>query len=194
MSNWESALWQSQAQKYSCTGLSHSTKIGISVWILHFASNRFLHEQISSCECSLFSRNIYLCGMLGYAMYTTWSKPIDPMCPICVVSLIPPCFCCTDSYQLFFSLFHWLLCWPNRSWNIRCHTHKMVDWAFRSRAAIAMIYVRFIICVTVIFALIWIIQIAVPVKSISSAENAFGCAILITVRSMTVNSSDSVDV
>jgi len=62
-------------------GLSQSTKIDTSVWIPHLASYRFLYEQISSWDCSLFSRNISLSEILSQAIYRTWWKHIDPICP-----------------------------------------------------------------------------------------------------------------
>ena len=49
-----------------------------------------------------------------------------------LISLILPCFHCTDSHQLFFSLFHCLPWWLNQSRNIRCDTNNTVLWAFWS--------------------------------------------------------------
>ena len=81
LSDWESASWQSRAQKYSCTGLSHFTKIDTSVWILYFASYIYLYEQISSSHCSAFCRDISLSEILGQATYRTWWKHIDTIRP-----------------------------------------------------------------------------------------------------------------
>jgi len=92
----ESACWQSCAQKYSCLGLSHSTTTDTSVRILHFASYRFLHEQISSFDCSLFFHSISLSEILNQATYRTWWKHIDPIGP--TVSCFP--------YSSLFPL-HW---------------------------------------------------------------------------------------
>jgi hypothetical protein len=96
LSNQESASWKSWAEKYSCMGLTHSTKIDTSVWIQYFTSYRFLYEQISSCDCSVFSSNISLSEILGQATYTTWWKHIDPICP--TFSCVP--------YSFLFPL-HW---------------------------------------------------------------------------------------
>jgi len=81
LSDWESASWQSRAQKYFRTGLTHANRIDTSVRIRYFACYRFLYEQVSSYNCSAFSRNISLSEILGQAPYSTWWKHIDPICP-----------------------------------------------------------------------------------------------------------------
>ena len=108
-----------------------------------------------------------------------------------LASLIPPCFHCTGSHQPLFSLLHWLPCWPNESRNIRCRTHNVVLQFFRSFHATAWHYVTFIFSLTVVFALIWIIQITIPVKAIFGSRNAFRRAILNTFGWMTADSSVS---
>jgi len=40
-----------------------------------------LYEQISSCDCSLFSHIISLSEIVGQVIYRTWWKHIDPICP-----------------------------------------------------------------------------------------------------------------
>jgi len=110
------------------------------------------------------------------------------------VSLISPCFHCTDSYQRLFSLIHWPPCWPNQSRNIWCSLFNNVLWAFESLDAIAWVYIWLIVGLTVVFTLIWIIQIANPVKPIFNVENNSWCTFLLTFAWMTINSPDSVDI
>jgi len=81
LSDWDSTCWQRSARLYSCTGLSHSTKIDLSLWKSHFTSYSLLYEQLSSWDCSLFSHDISLSEILGQATYRTWWKHIDPICP-----------------------------------------------------------------------------------------------------------------
>jgi len=137
MSDWEAACWKSRAQKYSCMGHSHSTKNDTSVWILHFTNNRFLYEQISWCNCSVFSRNISLTEILDHTTYITWWKHIDSICPTFSCFPYSSLFHCTDGYQPCFSVFHWLPCCPNQPRNIRCSIYNMVICAFRSLDASA---------------------------------------------------------
>jgi len=65
--DWDTALWQSWAQKYSCTGHCHATKIDISCWMIHFASYISVYEQIFTCGCSILSHNISPSEILGQA-------------------------------------------------------------------------------------------------------------------------------
>jgi len=94
LSDWESARWKSWAQYYFCTGLSHSTKIDISVWISHFGSYSYIYEGISSCDCTVFSQNISQSEILGQVTYRTWWKHIDPICPTF------SCFPCSSLFPL----------------------------------------------------------------------------------------------
>jgi len=109
-----------------------------------------------------------------------------------LVSLIPPCSHCDDSYLPFFSLFHRPPCWPNQSRNICCGTHKRVSCAFRSLTSIVWLYLAFFVLLTALFAVLRIIQITM--QPIFSLGNAFSCTVLIAIGWMTVDSFDSADI
>jgi len=87
LTDWDSALCQSQAQYYSCMGPSHAIKNFTSCWIIHFACYTCVYEPIFTCDDALFSRNISLCDILSQATYRPWWKHIDPFCP--TVSCFP---------------------------------------------------------------------------------------------------------
>jgi len=112
---------------------------------------------------------------------------------VCLDSLVPSCFDCTDHHQHLCSLSLGLPCCPNQSGNCWCGTHFPLLWAFRILDAIVSLYIRLNVCCAISFAVIWITQIAIPVWPNFGVRTAVSCAILITVHCMPVESSDSGD-
>jgi len=111
-----------------------------------------------------------------------------------LVSPIPPCCHCIDGHQHLLSLYVCPPCWPNQSGNILCGTHILNLWASRILDGIVFLYIGLIMCLSVLFALIWNIQGTIPVKPILSVGNAVRCTIQITSCWMTVDGSDPVDI
>jgi len=109
-------------------------------------------------------------------------------------SHIPPLVNCIDCQQHHSSMSLWVPCWPNPSGNIWHGTPIPLLWAFRILDAIVLLYIRFNIYLAIIFAVIWIIQVAIPVKPIFSIWNVFRCTILISFHKGTVESSDLVGI
>jgi len=105
-----------------------------------------------------------------------------------LLSLIPPTYHCADSHQPCSSLFHCTLCLQNTSGNIWCGTHNPVLWAFQSLDAIAWLYIGFILCLAVLFAVVWIIHVTIPVSAIFDVGKSFRCTIVITFGWMAVDS------
>jgi hypothetical protein len=69
-----------------------------------------------------------------------------------------------------------------------------VLWAFRSLDGITWLSVEFLAYVTVVFALVWIIQITIPANPMTSVGNAFMCTMLSSFGWMMVDSFDSADI
>jgi len=78
-------------------------------------------------------------------------------------SFISPRFCCIDRHQHLFSLSLWLPCWPNQSGHIWRGAHILLLWAFRILDAIVLFYIWVIVRCAILFAVNWIIQVAIPV-------------------------------
>jgi len=104
-------------------------------------------------------------------------------------TLIPLHFDCIHHHQHVFSLSLWLLDRSNQSGNIWGSIHMPLLWAFQILDAIVSLNSWFNICCAIIFAVIWIIQIAIQVKPIVRVQNTFRCAILITFDWIIVDSS-----
>ena len=121
-------------------------------------------------------------------------NPVTHPVVLFLVSLIPPSVQCSDHHQPLLSLCHWPPCWPNQSRHTWCGTHNLMHRAFQSLDAIVPLYIRFIICLPVVFARVCIIQVTIPVKPIFVVRNAFRCTILITLGWVTVYASDSAEI
>jgi len=67
-------------------------------------------------------------------------------------------------------------------------------WAFQILDAIVVLCIGFIVRCTILFTVIWIIQVAIPVKPIIGIRNAIRCAIIVALDWMTVDSPDSADI
>jgi len=103
-----------------------------------------------------------------------------------LVHIIPPHFHWINHYRLFSSLVLWSLCWPNQSRNIWCHTAITLLWAFKILDAIVKLYLRFVVCLPVIFALIWIINVSIPVKQVLGVQHGVMWTIHITFGWMAI--------
>jgi len=95
-------------------------------------------------------------------------------------NLIPCRFHYIDCHQRLFSLLLWPSYRPNQSRNIRSSTHILLLWGFRIRSAVVYFHIWFVVCLPVIIAVIWIIQVPIPVNPIFSVWDAFRWTILIT--------------
>jgi len=104
-------------------------------------------------------------------------------------SSIPPCLHYIDCHQHLSILFRWHLCWPNQSRNIQCSTHIPLLWAFHSLNDSVMSWIIFNVCRAIVFAVIQIIQVGIPGKSIFGVRNALQWTIPITSNWMTVDFS-----
>ena len=113
---------------------------------------------------------------------------------LCSGSPNPPCFGSIDCHQPPVSLFLWPPCWPNQSRHIWSGRHIPLLRALRILDAVALLYIWFIVCLTVDFALIWIIRVTVPVQPIFSIGYAFGCTVVIAFDSMMVDSLYSANI
>ena len=105
--------------------------------------------------------------------------------------VIPPCFNYINCHQSVFNLFLRPSYWPNQSRNIWWGTEILYLWGFCILSAIVQFHIWFIVCLPVIFAVIWIIQVPIPVKPILGVLNAFWWMILITFSRMVVDLFDS---
>jgi len=76
---------------------------------------------------------------------------------------ISPHFSCIDRHQHLFSLSLWLACRRNQSGHIWRGTHILLRWVFQILDAIVVLYIGFIIHCATLFAVIWNIQVAIPV-------------------------------
>jgi len=137
---------------------------------------------------------IYLSQKLSVKLHKEAGELLMHSILLCLQSFISPRFYCIDHHQHLFSLSLQLWCWPNQSRNSSRGTCILLVWVFRIVDAIVLLVIRFIVCCTIVFAVIWIIQVAIPVKLIFSVRNPFWCANLITFYRMTVDSPDSADI
>jgi len=80
-----------------------------------------------------------------------------------LVVLIAPHFHRIEHSQPPFSHLLWPLGSPNQSGNIWSGTHISLLWAFRVLNTIMLLYVRLIVCLTVVFVDIWIINVTISV-------------------------------
>jgi len=104
-------------------------------------------------------------------------------------SHIPPRWHFIDRHQHHFSLLICHPCRPNNCGNVSCGTHIPLHWAFRIIDAIVSLHIWVNMCRTILFAVIWIIQVTILVWQIFIVQNAFRCTILITFDWMTVEST-----
>jgi len=154
---------------------------------IHLFMNRY--SQSTSYHLPI----IYLYLQLSVKLHKA-REPLTHSVLLFLLFFISPRFNWIDHDQHLFSLFIWLPCWPNQSGHIWRHSHILLLWAFRILNAIVGVYIRFIIRCTIIFDVIWIIQVAIPVQPIIGVRNALRCAIVVAFHWMTVDSPDSADI
>jgi len=108
--------------------------------------------------------------------------------------LIPPGFHYIHRHQRLVNLLLTSSYRPNQCRNIQCGTHIPMLWGVWILNAVVQFHIWFIICLPVVFAVVWIIQVPIPVKPIFSVWNAIRWAIHITFGRMAVDSFDSADI
>jgi len=190
--DWDSPLWQSRAASSSCTVHSHTTKNNVSGQKIHCACNTSIYEQIFTSYLP-FAHNISRTETLGQATKSWWT--IDAFCP-------------TFSSLLFLSGFqvHWRSLKPFQPVTltsmsakpIRAHiwrgAHILLLWGFRILDAIVVLYIGVIVRSAILLAVIWILQVAIPVEAIYSVRNAVWCAIVVAFDWMTGESLNTADI
>jgi hypothetical protein len=72
--------------------------------------------------------------------------------------------------------------------------HILLPWAFGILIAVVWLYIKFYICLTIIIAVICIIEVAIPVMVIICWRNASTSNVIITFDWLTVDSFDLVDI
>jgi len=109
-------------------------------------------------------------------------------------SLLPPCFYCIDHQKHLFTHCLWRPYWLNQSGNIECDIHIPLLWAFQVINAIVLLYIKFNVCHAIVCAIIWTIQVAIPVQRIFSVQNPLMSTITITFDWMIVVSAGLADI
>jgi len=107
---------------------------------------------------------------------------------------ISPGFHCIVCHQRLFRLLLWPSYRPNQSGNIQCGTHIPLLWHFWIITAVVQCHIRFSVWHPVVFAVVWIIQVPIPVKPIFVVWNTFRWTILITFGRMAVESCHFADI
>jgi len=102
-------------------------------------------------------------------------------------SNIPPSFHWNECHRLIVSQFSWLLYWPNKPGKIWCSTHIPLLQAIWILNAIVMLDFKFSICLPIIFAPNWIIEVAMLIKPIFCIRNTFRCTVRISFGWTTVD-------
>jgi len=111
-----------------------------------------------------------------------------------LVPLIPRCYHYIDRHQRLFSLLLRLLYRPNQSQNIWSSTHIPLLRGSWNLTAVVQFHIWFIVCLPVVFAVVWIILVPSPVKPIFGVWNAFGWTILVTSRKTAVDLFELADI
>jgi hypothetical protein len=91
-------------------------------------------------------------------------------------SSIALCLYCIDGHQHLINRSLGFLCWVNQSRNIWHDTTTLLHWSFRIHDPVLLLYIGFIFCNFIVFASIWIVQVA-----LSSSHN-FRCPKWFQVR------------
>jgi len=154
---------------------------------IHLFMNRY------SQATSYHSPIIYLELKLSVKLHKA-GEPWTHYVLLFLPSFISPRFYCIDRNQHLFSLSLWLPCRPNQSGHIWRSAYILLLWAFRILDANVLLYIVFIVRCAIIFAVIWSIQTAIPVKPIFGVRNRFRWAILVAFLCMTVDSPDLVNI
>jgi len=107
---------------------------------------------------------------------------------------IPSCFHYIDHHQHLLNILLWSLYRPNQSRKIWCGTHIALLPGFWILNSVVQFNIYFIVCLAIIFTVVWIIQVPIPVKPIFGVWNHKRWAIIITSGRMAVDSFDSADI
>ena len=160
--NWDSALWQSRVAQYSSTVHSHTTNNHVSRQKIHCSCYTSVYQPIFTTYFWPFAHNISRTKTRGQATCSSWVT-INAFCSTFLHSFISSRFYCIDRHTQGISLPLWLPCWLNQSGIIWCGTYILLLWAFQILNASVVLHIRFIVCRTIILAVIWIRQLAIPV-------------------------------
>jgi len=155
---------------------------------IHLSINWYFH--VTAHQSAI----IYLELRLSVKLHQGAGEPFTHSVQHFLHFFISPRFECICHVHYLFSLPFWLLCWLNQSRNMWHGTNILLLWAVRILDASGLLYIGFIVCCTIVKAVIWIIQVAIPVYPILGVCKAFRYAILITLDRMTVDSAASVDI
>jgi len=122
-----------------------------------------IHRFINQCSLAPYHHSpiIYLELKLSGKLYQRAGEPLMHSVLLFLLSFISGWFCCIDRHQHLSSLSVWLLCWPNQSGNIWQITNILLLWEYWILDGIVVLYIGFIICRTIILAVIWIIKVAI---------------------------------
>jgi len=112
----------------------------------------------------------------------------------CLDPLIPPRFNHIDCHQCLFCLLLQQWYRPTQSSNIQCGTYIPLFRSFWILTDCLQFNIWLMICLAVIFTVIWMVQVAFPVEPIVSIWNACRWTTVITFGGMTVNSFDLADI
>jgi len=111
-----------------------------------------------------------------------------------LVTLIPSCFHCMDSYYHLVSLLLQHQYWLTQSSNIKCNNNILVLWAFRIITAFVMCSVGSSISLIVVCAVSWNIEVTIPVRANFGIWNATRNNVLITLGWIVVYICNLVDI
>ena len=111
-----------------------------------------------------------------------------------VQSIISPRFYGVDRQQHLVSLCLWFPCWHNQSGISWRWTQMLLLLEFRILDAIVVLYIWFIDRCAIVFAVVWIFQVASPVKLIFCFRNSFRRATIAVFDSMTMDSPDLAEI
>jgi len=162
--------------------------------MIHFACYSSVNWAKFTCDCSLSSYDISQAEILSQTTSRTWWKYIDVFCPTFVCS----------PYSSSFPLY-WPSSTPREPFSLtsvlaKSIRHKSVWGSYPAAQgfvdhqchcqALSPIH-----CLPPShLAVIWIIQVPIPVKATFGIRNAFKCTISFTFRLIAVDSFDSVHV
>jgi len=154
---------------------------------IHLFMNRY------SQATRYHSAILYLQLKLSVKLHKAGEPLTHSVLPI-LPSFISPPFYCIAHPQHRFSLSLWLPCWLNQSGHVSRGAQILLQGAFRILHASVQFYIGFLIRCPIFFAVIWIIQVAVPLEQIIGVRNVFTWTVLVIFDWMMVDSPDSADI
>jgi len=121
-------------------------------------------------------------------------EPLTHSVLLFLPSFTSPHFNCVDRHSHLVRLSLWLPCGPIQSRHSWRSAHILLLWAFGILNVIVVLYIGVIVRSAILVAVIWIIQVAIPVQPIIGDQNAFRCTILVAFDCMTVDSPYTADI